>query len=240
MRHYTHILPFVLFASLAAPNIGYALWGLFPNDEPAKAPAWPQEIVKAINNYNRVYGHGAYDRGWSFYFAGKAASLNTFLAAVSKAKCRDRRFEIVPGRGIAQARPSLPSFDEREDSEIAFNWVLHLEVVIPFDEALTDEDGNTIYIQRIGGIDHDKTLVPGQTSNDQYEYDVKVSAYTENIDIERLQLPITYQARIGGSVVDLINAHNRRRKDSIANGDDLELAEPTTMADVATGDRQQV
>ncbi len=171
-----------------------AAWGLTyyqecPNDKPVEANALPPELLKAINDFPRVYGY--FYRTGQFYFKGDTAALNKFLATLAKLSpdkyTLTARLTTEGGEGQKISKSSdTPDAAEK----FSYNWHLSL---------------HTIYIMKNNKI------------VDEEFRDIAVDICVRgDIDLARLELPAAFKAEVSGRLNDFVGGHNARRADKDA------------------------
>jgi hypothetical protein len=188
---------------LATPVLG--LWGEFPNDKPVIAENWPAAIVKGINAHRRVYGAGAYDSGWTFYFAGGSGDVNRFLEQVAEEKVAMLRVVLVPEAGVDEVGSGLAS----KGVKIEYAWSLHLY--------LYRDNVRIGRKQEESDADFERRRQEELAKLPEFGAVVRVHCVGA-IDAAALKIPLAFDASVGGRLARLAEYHNGRRADLRKDG----------------------
>jgi hypothetical protein len=210
----------LLSSVLAAPRV-YGFSGEIGKDERVPPYAGPKGMAAVANRFQRTYGYFG-DAGiscsYDLYFTGDAKQLNAFLvdlAAVVEAPSLRLVLSPEPGEGRKQS----VNFDEpdKEPEKFAYTWHLHVtrSIVFPIPEDDGDEedvDGrDTDPADRafdIGGVNRKQEKQEGG----DWTVVVTVATAAGGIDVADLEIPLAYEAGVGGRLGRLADTHNQRRQ----------------------------
>jgi len=197
---------------LAGASISPGLNVPIPNDEKWNDPRAPEAYNRIVNRYERVYGFAGSDVGSDFYFKGDIEQLNAFLAQLAEAKNTKLTCTLVPDPGLVE--PSgVFSGEENKPPPIAYTWAVHMPVHFveaeppaPEQKPAQDAEGKQ--------AEHDQSqevsVAPAEFAcGDCIEVVVPVHGA---IELDKLVLPLAYEAHVGGRLGQFANGHNRRRE----------------------------
>jgi hypothetical protein len=195
---------------LAGASISPGLNVPIPNDEKWNDPRAPEAYNRIVNRYERVYGFAGSDVGSDFYFKGDIEQLNAFLSQLAEAKNTILICTLAPGPGFVE--PSFPLGEENKPPPIAYTWAVHMprrlaeaEPPAPEQEPAQDAAGKQ------PGHDQSQNISVAETKwacGDLLEVVVPVHG---TIELDKLVLPLAYEARVGGRLARFADGHNQRR-----------------------------
>lgn len=220
------VLAAVMILAGASVSRGYN--ATIPNDEKWNNEDAPEAFNRIVNRYERVYGFGG-DMGIEFYFKGDVKQLNTFLAQLAEAKNTKLICTLVPDPGFVE--PSFPLGEENKPPPIAYTWAVHMPVCLveaepptPEQEPVQDAEGK----QTGHDQSQEVSVAPAKWAwGDLIEVVVPVHGA---IELDKLVLPLAYEACVGGSLGHFANGHNQRRKSAQEPYAQAEDRQPTTEA----------
>jgi hypothetical protein len=197
----------------------FGLWGRFPNDKPVEADNWPREIVKATNAHKRVYGAGAYDAGWTFYFKGTTKDVNAFMAKVAEEKGVALEVVLIPEAGTATPDPF------ERNLKVEYEWALHLYLYR--DRVFIEPEKGEADAQYQKRRDAELVKLP--------EYGAVVTIHCAGaINPAALKIPLPFKASVGGRLASLADFHNQRKSQLQVDGKPEAGEPPTDMTAAET------
>jgi hypothetical protein len=189
---FTLLLAVVVVTAIFTATKTFALW---TGDQPISTTipfereGIPKEVVAAINKAKRVR-EVQRQASTSLCFEGDTTELNEFLAAMAKMKNADNPIltvTLIPEPGKSEEAVGHPAGPE----EFHYNWALDFIYCPIF------ENGR-------------------QTGMGIYRVDVAVHVVGK-IEVEKLAIPIAFEASVGGRISELVEQHKQRREDTIAS-----------------------
>jgi len=213
---------------LAGTSVSRGYNATIPNEEKWNNEDAPEAFNRIVNRYERVYGWGG-DWGFNFYFKGDVKQLNAFLAQLAEAKNTKLTCTLIPDPGFVE--PSFPLGEKNKPPPIAYTWAAHMPVYLveaepptPEQEPAQDAEGKQ------SGHDQaqDVSVTPAKFVCGDWIW-VVVHVHGA-IELDKLVLPLAYEAHVGGRLGQFANGHNRRRKSAQEPYAQAEDRQPTTEA----------
>jgi len=215
---------------LAGASISLGLSHTIPNDEKWDNEDAPEAFKGVVNRYERVYGYGG-DSGIDFYFKGDVEQLNAFLAQLAEAKNTKLTCTLVPDPGLVEPSGIFPD-EKNKPPPIAYTWAVHMPVRMVEDttspsteqEPAQDADGKQ------PGHDPSQKVSVAQAKFACGDLIRVVVPIHGAIELDKLVLPLAYEAHVGGRLGDFADGHNQRREFAQEPYAQPKDRQPTTQA----------
>lgn len=215
---------------LAGASISRAYNAAVPNDEEWNDPRAPEAYNRIVNRYERVYGFAGSDWGSHFCFKDDMEQLNAFLTQLAEAKNTKLVCTLVPDAGLVE--PFSPRFSgDDKPAPIAYTWAVHMPTYLvdaepPAPEKKPAQDAEGKQAERNQAKEFSVARVE-ITCGGWIEVVVPIHGA---IELDKLVLPLAYDARVGGRLGQFAEGHNNRRWTAQQPYAQAEDRQPTTEA----------
>jgi len=195
----------VLVGGVFVSGAGYALHGRVENKEKFSFKSVPEEVLRAINGQQRVYGEGG-DEQFTFYFKGDTKALNKTLQELASASDVSLSIILSYDKGEATLVTGFNPADEGAPTEthVEFNWRMEL--------------GPMWSTERLNGAQHRRA------------WDVRLwVSVTGDIKLNDIELPLAFKAGVEGPLERLAEMHSQRSVELLREQVFAAGAKPTSM-----------